>query len=142
MVILLGRPACKIHGSETIVKLALPVLYLHASMTWNEILFWIFYNWLVAPVGYSIAVGAFFRQRRGALMGALIGLTTMVVSIAAGLVVGELSQNPRHFFFFELWPRPFKLVLFLQAQVTAIAGGFVTGWATRFILDDRKGRGG
>ena len=75
-------------------------------------------------------------------MGALIGLATMIVSIVAGLVVGELSQNPRHFFFFELWPRPFRLVLLLQAQVTAIAGGFVTGWATRFIPDDRKGMGG
>ncbi len=101
-------------------------------MTWNEILFWIFYNWLVAPVGYSIAVGAFFRQHRGAL----IGVATMIVSISAGLVVGELSQNPRHFFFFELAPQPFTKVLFLQSQVTAIAGAFVTGWATRFIPDD------
>ena len=111
-------------------------------MTENQIVFWILYNWLVAPVGYSIAVGAFFRRRRGALMGALIGLTTMVVSIAAGLAVAELATYPRHFFFFELSPRPFKLVIFLQAQVTAIAGGFVTGWATRFIPDDRKGTGG
>ena len=79
-------------------------------MTWNEILFWIFYNWLVAPVGYSIVVGAFFRQRRGALMGALIGFVTMIVSISGGLMVAELSQNPRHFFFFELAPKPYTKV--------------------------------
>ena len=106
-------------------------------MTWNEILFWIFYNWLVAPVGYSIVVGAFFRQRRGELMGALIGFVTMIVSISGGLMVAELSQNPRHFFFFELAPKPYTKVLFLQSQVTAIAGAFVTGWATtRFIPDE------
>ena len=112
-------------------------------MTWNEMFLWMFYNWLVAPVGYSIAVGALFRQRRGAGMGALIGLATMIVSISAGLVVGELAHNPRYFFFFQLAPRPVNLFFFLQAQVTAIAGGFVTGWvATRFMPDERKGRGG
>ena len=61
-------------------------------------------------------------------MGALIGLTTMVVSTAEGIVVSEVALSPVNFL--------------LQAQVTAIPGGFVTGWATRFIPDDRKGRSG
>lgn len=100
---------------------------------WNNILWWVLFNWLIAPVGYSVAVGDFFRQCRGMLLGALIGVATMIVSISMAMVVVELSQNPRYFLGIELYPNPMNRSLFIQSQVTAIAGAAVTGWASRYI---------
>ena len=88
----------------------------------SDVLFWIVFLYLVAPVVYCAAGGAFCRQWRGAVLGGLMGLPTAAVAIAGGVVLIGMTAN---------W-----VSFFLQAQATAIAGGFVAGWATRFIQDD------
>ena len=89
----------------------------------TENLFWLIYVYLVAPVGYCAAAGAFHRRWRGAALGALVGLPTMVVGIAVGLLLSEATLSALNFF--------------LAAQATSVAGAFVAGWSTRFIVDDQ-----
>ena len=94
----------------------------------TENLFWIIYVYLVTPVGYCAAAGAFRRRWRGAALGALVGLPTMVVGIAVGLLLSEATLSPLNFF--------------LAAQAPAVAGAFVAGWSTRLLPDDEDGGGG
>ena len=84
---------------------------------------------------YCAVAGAFRRGRRGAGLGALIGLVTMVVTIAGGMQISyyDLEINRA----LNLMNLPFSpsAVFLVQSQATAIAGAFVAGWATRFIHD-------
>ena len=98
-------------------------------MSENEYFYWAFYLYLVAPILYCASVGASRRGWRGAALGALIGLPTIAVSASVALVIVEY-----------LWSD--HAIFFIQANVTAVAGAFVAGWSTRFIVDNDKERGG
>ena len=89
----------------------------------NEIVAWAIFLYLIAPVLYCTVGGAICRGGRGAALGALVGLPTMVVAIAVGMVLSEVALRPLNFF--------------LSAQATSVAGAFVAGWSTRFIVDDQ-----
>ena len=104
-------------------------------MSENEIVVWIFILYMVTPVGYCVAAGAFYRRRRGALFGLLVGLATMFVSIAGATQIGTYDLEIDRVL--GLLNLPFSPVVFLvQAQATAIVGAFATGWLTRFLQDD------
>ena len=97
-------------------------------MTENQIVGWIIYLYFVAPVGYCFLSGWSRCGWRGGCWGALIGVPTMVVSVAVAMVVSEVALAPLNFF--------------IQANVTALAGAFVARWSTRFMMDDEEGGGG